>query len=245
MSAASDFRQLRRALAEAGRSIGPAEPCGRMDARTAKATLGGLRKAAALGAELEACGAMARAEAALTGVMAFETGDRIGREADDKTAPETLPEITPETSPATGHAPVPQSDTPPLSRAELRALLSELAPLPHLPGGQDRALARIVLVSAHVAGLEADALRGGFKDREVAQARQMAMCLCAALTQATYGRIGAALGGRDHKAVTRGIARAQARIEACDGAALMVAEVLAHLNETPAGGGAPCGGGRS
>ncbi|WP_419738532.1 hypothetical protein, partial [Ruegeria sp.] len=54
-------------------------------------------------------------------------------------------------------------------------------------GGQDRALARIVLVSAHVAGLEADALRGGFKDREVAQARQMAMCLCAALTQATYG----------------------------------------------------------
>ncbi len=121
------------------------------------------------------------------------------------------------------------------SRAALRTSLEGLGALPEMAGGEDRALVRIVCTAAHVAGLDADTLRGRSRERHIVQPRQLAMLLAAVLTGASYTRIGAALGARDHATVTHGLRAARHWLETSDTAALMAAEVLDRLGRARAG----------
>ncbi len=122
--------------------------------------------------------------------------------------------------------------------APWRGALEGLGPLDGLPGGETRALARIVCMTAHVAGLDAETLRGPGRTQDVVRARQLAMLIAAALTGAGLARIGAALGGHDHTTVLHGLRRARERLETSDTAALMAAEVLDRLDSGRAGGAA-------
>ncbi len=114
-------------------------------------------------------------------------------------------------------------------RQECVEALKDLGPLAILPGGEDRALSRIVLMTAHVAGLGGDDLRGPRRDQHVVRARYLGMLLAYVLTTAPRIRIGAAFGGRDQSTARNGISRAMARIETCDGTALLAAAVLDRL----------------
>ena len=126
------------------------------------------------------------------------------------------------------------------SRASLRAALDGLGSLPDMAGGDNRALARIVCTTAHVAGLDAETLRGPRPAQHIVQPRQLAILLAAALTGASYARIGAALGGRHHTTVTHGLRRARERLETSDTAALMATEVLDRLESGRAGRAERC-----
>ena len=198
MTAASDFRALRRALSEAGQNLALAESKG-MDAGLARDTLSRMREAVALAADLEASGAMARAEAAATKALEAQ------------------------------RARTPRIDGRKASRETLRAALGEIAPLPVLTGGDDRAISRTVLLTGWTTAFHFDELRGPRRDADLALARHIAMALCAALTDASYERIGAFLGGRDRTTVSHGIARALERIETCGVTAVTVAMVLGAL----------------
>ena len=121
-------------------------------------------------------------------------------------------------------------------RQEFVEALKDLGPLAIQPGGEDPALSRILLITAYVAGLGDDDLRGRRQHPHVVRARDLGMLLAYVLTTATQSRIGAAFGGRDPSITARGISRAMARIETCDGTALLAAAVLDRLACDRAGG---------
>ena len=121
-------------------------------------------------------------------------------------------------------------------RADLREALEGLGPVTRLSGCQTRALSRVIVWTAQVAGLDADTLRGAGRTAGVVRARQLAMLLAAALTGAPLTAVGAALGGRDHTTILHGTRRAKERLPVCDGTAQMAARVLEALAADAPGG---------
>ena len=114
-------------------------------------------------------------------------------------------------------------------RVLARAAISELGDLAAISRSPVGLMHRIVLETAAAHHLDADTLRGPCRTPSTALARRMAMLLGAALTQASLGEIGAALGDRDTSTIQKGVRHAAADIAECGEAAFMACGVLERL----------------
>ena len=121
-------------------------------------------------------------------------------------------------------------------RVLARAAVSELGDLAAISRSPIRLMHRIVLETAAAHGLAADTLRGPCRIPSIARARRMAMLLGAALTQASLGEIGVALGGRDTSTIQKGVRHAAADIAEGGEAVLRAARVLERLATGTTGG---------
>ncbi|WP_170563079.1 helix-turn-helix domain-containing protein [Ruegeria atlantica] len=117
----------------------------------------------------------------------------------------------------------------PAYRLEARTAIAELGDpdvAPQLIVGR---MTRIICLTAAVFDYDADTLRNKDRRPGVVEARNMAMLLLAALTQASLNEIGAALGGRNHKTILHGIRNAADWIDESDYAAFRAMEVMERL----------------
>lgn len=201
MSATGQFGAMRRALAEAGRCVERSAP-GVVDWPSC------LLDAIGAAAELEASGAMGRAQASITGLMAHTQS----RQAAETTYPVT--------------------DGRQRARVSRRALLAELHPLPKPIGSEDRQIVRIFAAVAAAGGIDLPDLLGRYGPLRVVKLRRIAVYLCVALTGAGLGCIGQAAGGHCTTKVCADVSRVERDIRSSDDTARLVADILKRLGQT-------------
>ena len=93
----------------------------------------------------------------------------------------------------------------------------------------------IVALVAREAGVLPPDIHGQSRPRRIAEARQVAYWVARHATGASYERIGAAIGGRDHATVRHGIRKVDARLDLADPRLTALCDkVLAGLGDLPA-----------
>ena len=86
-------------------------------------------------------------------------------------------------------------------------------------------------------GLTPDVLLGKKRDRDVVNARQLAMHLMRELTDLSLPGIGQAFGGRDHSTVAHSCDKIKTQLPLDSDLAGLVADLVAQVRAQSAGGG--------